>query len=270
MGVVDGLARARAAYERRDWMAAYDALSAADPAHLDGADYARLAQAAQLVGRRNDSVQAMQRAYTAHLESGDDLAAVRCAYWLAMLLTDAGERAVAGGWHARAVRLLDERGGEDVVERGFLACHALLAHVYAGEFGAALETAPVVADYGRRFREPDLVAMGVSAEGRLKMYGGSVVEGVGLLDEAMVGVAAGELSTLMAGHVYCLMIEACQEISDWVRVAEWTTALTAWCDAQPELVLFTGQCAVHRGQILRLRGAFAEALEEFELACRLQ
>ena len=42
MGVVDDLAQAREAYERRDWMAAYDALSAADPSALDGEDFARL------------------------------------------------------------------------------------------------------------------------------------------------------------------------------------------------------------------------------------
>lgn len=269
MGVVEDLARAREAYERRDWMAAYDALSETDPAELSGDDYGRLAHAAQLVGRRNDSVQAMQRAYRVHLDAGDHLAAVRCAFWLAMLLTDAGEPAVAAGWHARAERVLAEHaegGGGDVVERGMLACHAMLAAVYGGDFASAVTIAPSVSEYGRRFRSPDLLAMGLAGEGRLMMYGGEVARGVALLDEAMAGVAAGELTPILAGHVYCSMIEACQEISDWSRVAEWTTALTAWCDAQPDLVLFTGQCAVHRGQLLRVRGAWDEALEEFERA----
>ena len=264
MGVVDDLARARAAYERRDWMAAYDALSEADPAQLHPDDFARLAQAAQLVGRRNDSVQAMQRAFSAHVDARDELAAVRCAFWLAMLLTEAGEPAVAAGWHARAERLL--AGRENLVEHGYLACHALLAHIVAGEFEAAAAVAPVVTDHGRRFQAPDLLAMGLMAEGRLAMYAGGVAEGLGHLDEAMVAVAAGELTAVMAGSVYCSMIEACQEISDWGRVAEWTSALTAWCDAQPELVLFTGQCALHRGQLLRVRGAWDEALEELERA----
>ena len=62
------------------------------------------------------------------------------------------------------------------------------------------------------------------------------------------------------------MIEACQEIADFDRAARWTAALTTWCAEQPGLVPFTGQCAVHRGQIMRAQGAFGEALIEFDLA----
>ncbi|HZJ06671.1 MAG TPA: response regulator transcription factor [Nocardioidaceae bacterium] len=43
-------------------------------------------------------------------------------------------------------------------------------------------------------------------------------------------------------------------------------ALTRWCESQPDLVPFTGQCSVHRAQIMRAQGAFAQALEELDLA----
>ena len=76
------------------------------------------------------------------------------------------------------------------------------------------------------------------------------------------GVAAGELSPVFAGTVYCAMIDACQEVLDFARASAWTTALTRWCDSQPDLVPFTGQCAVHRGQILRLHAAYPEALAD--------
>ena len=49
-------------------------------------------------------------------------------------------------------------------------------------------------------------------------------------------------------------------------MAEWTSALERWCAEQPGLLAFTGQCAVHRGQLLRLRGEWDPALDEFELA----
>jgi ATP/maltotriose-dependent transcriptional regulator MalT len=84
----------------------------------------------------------------------------------------------------------------------------------------------------------------------------------------MVGISAGEVSPIIAGMVYCSMIEACQEVSDFSRAASWTSALTRWCEAQPGLVPYTGQCSLHRGQIMRLRGAYDEALAEFALAQR--
>ena len=108
--------------------------------------------------------------------------------------------------------------------------------------------------------------MGLSSQGRLLIYGGRVREGLALLDEAMAGLADQGISPILAGNVYCSMVEACQEIADYRRMAEWTIALTRWCRTQPELVPFTGQCAVHRAQIMRSRAALPEALDELALA----
>ena len=63
MGLIEDLAQARDAYERREWAASYEALCRRNPRRLRGDDFARLATAALLLGRRNDAVQAMQRAY---------------------------------------------------------------------------------------------------------------------------------------------------------------------------------------------------------------
>jgi ATP/maltotriose-dependent transcriptional regulator MalT len=271
MGVVDDLLRARAAYDRRDWLAAYGGLSQANQQAqadaLTADDFTRLATAAYLVGQRNDCVQALQRAYQLHIDAGDVTAAVRVAFWLALVLLMSGESAVGGGWVGRAERLLADVPG-DVVERGYVLIHVMFRHIFTGDFGAALELAAQVADYGRRFTDPDLVAMGLVGQGRILLYQGRVPEGLALLDEAMVGVAAGEVSTIFAGNVYCTMIEGCQEIADFDRAARWTSALAAWCAEQHGLVAFTGQCAVHRGQIMRAQGAFDEALTEFDLAVR--
>jgi ATP/maltotriose-dependent transcriptional regulator MalT len=259
------LRRAREAYERREWVAAYRTLSDLDESALSAGDFAALATTAYLLGRRNDCVQASQRAYQVNAEHGGSLAAARSALWLAMVLFEGGETAVAGGWMERARRLLDEVEG-DVVERGYLLQLLAYVQIVSGRLEVAATCASQVTDYGRRFHDTDLLNVGLCFQGRIAIYSGRVADGLRVLDESMVAVLAGEVSPVFSGLVYCSAIEACQEVSDLGRAGEWTHALSTWCDSQPSLVAFTGQCAVHRGQLMRLHGAYAEALEELERA----
>lgn len=267
MGVVDDLVQARETFERGDWIAAFDAWSDLDPEVLGPDDLHQLATAALLLGKEADCVAALQKAFHAHVSRDQLAAAARCAFWLSMVFANNEDMALAAGWTARADRLLDDLG-EDVVERGYLRFQHMFEHVVAQDWPRAFEYAAGVTEYGRRFADPDLLALGLVAEGRLTIYAGRVPDGLALFDEAMVGVAAGDVSPVIAGNVYCVMIEGCQEIADLGRAAAWTAALTRWCREQPGLVAYTGQCAVHRGQIMRLRGAFAEAVEEFDSAVR--
>jgi ATP/maltotriose-dependent transcriptional regulator MalT len=264
MGVVESLARAREAYEQREWAAAYEALTDHDSA-LDPDDLALLATAAFLLGRHQDCLSALQRAHKASADAGDVLGAVRCGLWVAMMAFASGDMAVRNGWLARCDRLLEDIE-DDSVERGYRLIHQMFDHIFSGEMELAYDVSRQITDYGRRYGDPDLLVNGLNAEGRALLHLGRVPEGIARLDEAMVGVAAGEVHPFFAGEIYCSVIEACQEISDFGRAAEWTRALTDWIETQPELVPFTGQCAVHRGQILRLNGAFPAAIDEFERA----
>jgi DNA-binding CsgD family transcriptional regulator len=265
LGVIEDLRRARETYERREWLAAFRALGDLDDSALEAQDFVALATTAYLLGRRNDCIQALQRAHQASLDAGDRPTAVRAAYLLTVTLWQSGELAVANGWFARATRLVDQPQ-EDTAEHGYVCDLAMMSHVLRSEFTEASALAPRIAEHGRRFSEPDLLALGLHAEGRLMLYGGQVAEGLRRMDEAMAGVMAGEVSPITAGRVYCSTIEACQEVSDLGRAGEWTHALTRWCDSQPGLVAYTGQCATHRGQLLRLHGAYADAVEELERA----
>ena len=198
MAVTDGPVAAREAFDRRDWVATYDALVSADVAAMQPDDQARLATAAYLLGRRSESVRCFQTAFQAHLDRGETLAAVRTAFWLAMVLHANGEEAICNGWVARSERLLADQP-DDIVERGYLLIHAMYRFIFQPDHERAYELALEVTDFGRRFGNPDLLATGLAGQGRLLIYAGHVREGLALLDEAMVGVAAGELSPIMKG-----------------------------------------------------------------------
>ncbi len=264
MDIVDELIRGREAFERGEWSAARDRLTGPDLADLAPTDLRALATAAWLVGDTETSVHALQRSFQVHGDDGDELAAARDALQLTMVLNGSGNHTAAQGWFARASRLLESE--PETVETGFLQMHQMFRHVFSGQFPEAYGLAVKVTEAGRRHGEPDLLAVGMVCQGRMLVYQGRVPEGLALLDEAMVGVAAGEVSSIMAGRIYCIMIDACQELDDVRRMTDWTQLLSTWCEQQQGLVQFTGQAAVHRAQIMRAQGAWADALEELDLA----
>jgi len=265
VGMVDDLAQARTDYERGEWSAALDIWSDIEPDDMSADDLHAAAVAAYLLGRRSASVDFHQRAFALYQNAGVAAGAMRCCFHLAMIFGTGGDHALARGWTTRAERLLDKLS-DDSVEYGYVALLQMYGHLSASNFLEASEAAEAVTAVGRRHRDPDLLALGLSSQGRLAIYTGRVADGLALLDEAMAGVAAGEVTPVVFGDVYCAAIEGCQEIGDFGRVAEWTSALHQWCLSQPGLVAFTGQCSVHRGQLMRVSGAWPEALDEFERA----
>lgn len=258
----DDLERGRAAYARRAWQEAHDALSSSDRATpLGPEDLDLLATSAYMLGRDDESMAMLERAHHVYLAAGETQRAVRCAAWIGLHHAARNELGPAGGWLGRAQRLLDRVEGE-CAESGLLLLPVALQQLAAGDARAAAATAGRAAEIGERFGDADVYALGSFQQGLFLIQDGDVVEGFQLLDEAMVASTSGATSPIVTGLVYCGVILACVQVFDIRRAQEWTTVLTRWCEEQADLVAFTGRCLVHRAEMMQLRGSWPDALEE--------
>jgi ATP/maltotriose-dependent transcriptional regulator MalT len=263
----DDLTLGRAAALRLEWRDAYDALSGADRARaLAGADLELLATAAYLMGHVEECREALQRAHRFHAKNGELRRAARCVFWVAFTLLLEGDLAPAGGWLARAQRLLEHESAE-CAEQGLLLIPVAVQAASSGDHVGAEAAAAHAAEIGARCGDADLLTLALHFQGLALVRQGRVQAGVTALDEAMVAVVSDEVWAPVAGNIYCSMIDACQQLFDLRRAAEWTAALERWWKKQPDMQTFSGQCLIHRAEIMQRHGAWQEAIEEAKGAC---
>jgi DNA-binding CsgD family transcriptional regulator/tetratricopeptide (TPR) repeat protein len=263
------LERGRASFDRREWAESYRLLQAADrEAPLEPDDLERLATAAYLTGRDEESEGYRTRAHQILLERGDSEGAARSACLLAAGLLQRGARAPASGWFARAERILDE-ARLDCVLSGYLLIPSAIQRIVQGDPAAGDAVFTRAAEFARRFGDRDLASIACGGRGRALIRLGQIVEGVALLDEAMVAVIAGDVTPISAGDVYCTVLEGCEEIFDVRRSYEWTISLARWCNTQPDLVRYRGECLLYRAEVMQYRGHWTEAARDAQAACEL-
>ncbi|GAA1808045.1 LuxR C-terminal-related transcriptional regulator [Agromyces neolithicus] len=258
----DVVERGLEAYAQQRWREAFDALTEADadaetelPADL----ISRLATAAILVGDPS-GIDTATRAHEAFLRAGDGAGAARTAVWIGMHLLDEGEVARAGGWIARAQRIVGSGGDAESVG-GLLLIPEAMGALYGGDPTRAGETFSQALALGERFDDRDAVALARMGLGEIEITRGESEAGFALFDEVMVAVTAGELSPVPSGIAYCEVIGLCQVAFDFSRAREWTLAFDHWCSAHPDMVAFSGQCHAQRAALYRLHGAWQEAFE---------
>lgn len=248
------------------WASTYHTLQAGPLESLDAVDLERLAVASYLIGDDDQCAASWEAAHRRHAASGNGPEAARCSFWLAFSLMMRGQMAQAGGWLGRTQAMIGD--GPVCSASGYLLIPALLGALDSGEPGTARDLAVQAGKIATDFADPDLAAFACLAEGQALVGLGQLAEGTSRFDEVMLAVSTGEVGPVVSGVVYCAVILECMQMFDLQRAGEWTKALHAWCEDQPELVPYRGQCLVHRSQLQQADGEWQDAVATIATACR--
>ena len=223
--VVDAEDRFSKGYEALasgDWDVARDAfqsaLSIADsPEALDG-----LGRACWWLREEREAVVYRERAYAGFRRDGELARAARIALWLSREYALAfGNDAAAGGWLARAERLLrDVAPGS---EQGWLD---LARSERARDDEAAARSAEAALDVALLAGDTDLELRALAQLGFAEVSLGRVEEGLAHLDESMAAATSGEPTSLETfADVCCTLMLACERAGDTERPQQWSQVL---------------------------------------------
>jgi len=262
----DLLITAREAIERHAWQEALDFFHEADARQdLSGADLELQGDAAFFAGQSDLVIESKERAFKAHLATGDRVRAAYVAIDLCREYIFKGKGSIGAAWLRRGERLLE--GEPESYAHGHLAlAHSSMARA-AGDLEGARQLAESAIRIGNQTGDADLEALGLIRLGSVKIAGGEVEEGFGRLEEATVAALNGELSPFITGVTYCEVISVCRDLADYQRAGEWTEATERWCEKQ-SISGFPGICRVHRAEIVAQGGAWERAEEELLKATR--
>jgi tetratricopeptide (TPR) repeat protein len=262
LGLVE---RARDAAALNDWRQAFDLLMEADAGGLLAPmDLPMLGEAAYAAGQLNVTIEAWERAHTASLQAGDQVAAAAAAVRVAMhLLFDTALMAPVRGWLARAERLLEAQ--DETPAHAWFAVVRTYERMLTGDMPGARPWARRAIEVGSRC-DPAAGVIGQVAEARLLILGGEVQQGLALLDEAGVATVSGDLDPFSTGVVYCELVCALQGLAHYDVAEQWTEAMERWSETNA-IGSLHGRCRVHRAEILRLRGSCNEAERQALVAC---
>jgi class 3 adenylate cyclase len=256
----DSLATARSAFASHDWPRAADLFRDAEAGErLSPEDLESMGEAAWLAARPDDSIAALQRAYAAYLEAGNQARAGFVAVVLAREFGVKMASALSGSWLNRAKRLLDAQ--PEGAEHGYLYARQSVLALNEGSIDQAIELAKRTIELGERVGDANLQAIGSVCYGGALIERGDVAAGLALMDDAAIAAVTGELGLYATGMVYCNTIATCCEIADFRRAGDWADAARKWSESHPYQPLIPGDCRVHQAEVLALRGAWAEAEE---------
>lgn len=259
-----GMAEARAACERNDWVAACEAYAAADAqSSLAPDDVEQWGRAAICAGLGPTVVGALERAVAQLDARGESLAAARATLLLVQIRIDHKQGAIARGLLQRAAHYLDGRTA--VVERGHFAWMASRMAIASGDADMALELADEACRLGRTLRDPDVECLGLVYRGHALMARGEVAAGLAQHEEAAAVIRLGAVRSWVAGWALCAILYAARHRCDWLRAAQFAEVFCEWSRAS-SMPAFPGTCQLHRAAVLGVRGELEQAASEVRAA----
>ena len=260
---------ARHLHQQARWDDACREWLAADAEHgLGVEDLELLGEAAQLTGRHEEAVAALERAFDLRAAAADLTAAATCAFWLYSELLYAGEFARAGGWMARLGDLAETLGAS---QPGWLSITEARRSIVEQRYDDARAALTGALAQGRERGETDLETFAILLTGRSMVLDGRLRDGLTRLEDAMLRVTGGQTSPRMTSMLYCAAIGICEEEAcELAHAQEWARALERWMASLPTSYggALLDNCRVYRAALMRRRGQLTEAEAELVLAAR--
>lgn len=263
---MDSLSAGREAFARFAWADALAAFSDAERHRpLGPEDLLQMAAAAWWDGEIDEAVDAYERAHGQLVQEHRRTEAATVALRLGELAVRRFSPAVGNGWLTRAERLL-EGETESPAHARLVALKGMLAFVLQGDMVGALALVEQGLDIARRLGVLDVESLLLALKGQILARQGRWAEGMAALDEASAAAAAGQIDPKAACDVYCQTISSCSALGDYRRAAEWIDEADRWMRRR-SINGYRGVCRVHRAELKRLAGEWAEAESEARLAC---
>jgi LuxR family maltose regulon positive regulatory protein len=237
-----------------------------DPSSAEA--WAGLAAGAYWVPEEETILEARERAYHLYRGRGETSKAAEMAAWLAVDWVELrGQIGLANGWLQRAKRLLGKN--RETPESAWISMlNTRFLMITGAEAAMVRRMASRASAKARRFRQSDVEALGLAAEGHARLSQGDVRNAIKCLDESAAVILGHEVHDLTAAALtLCTLMSACERIRDFDRARQWCAVAKQFSEDQGFPVVLS-ICRPHYAAVLMWRGHWPEAEEHLKIGSR--
>ena len=248
--------RANEALRRRDWPEVLRSLSAADPNELTGDELLALYEAecaAEVDRHRAQSV--VELAHAAYVRDDDMEGASWTALQMIIIATINHELDLARAWESSLLRTMEGLAESKV--HVYVSIALSMRSIYDGDYESVIAMVREAQELARRLGERDLEIWARQREAIATVRSGDYERGLEMLDETMVGSLSIDVRPSIRGALMCHGVSLCQDVGDLPRAAKWIEATDRSFGACG--INLSGECHMHRAQVLKMRGSLARA-----------